>query len=258
VSTRKDLATTPAAPRSLGPALVFAMVFPGVMAWLYFVVLAGERPAGTAGAPEANPILLAAYMVAKILQFSFPLIYLKRIAREKVRLARPHFRGVVPGLAFGLAVAAGMGLIYHFWLRDYLVRLGTPDKIRAKVQDFGLATPGGFLLLAGFIAILHSLLEEYYWRWFVFGRLRQLVPVGGAVLVASVAFMAHHVIVLAVYLPGGRQFWTAVLPFSLCVGAGGAVWCWLYHRSGSIYSPWVSHLAIDLAIMAVGYDLLFG
>jgi membrane protease YdiL (CAAX protease family) len=49
-----------------------------------------------------------------------------------------------------------------------------------------------------------------------------------------------------------------VLPFSLAVGAGGAVWSWLYHRTGSIYSPWISHLIIDAAIMAVGYDLLYG
>ena len=76
------------------------------------------------------------------------------------------------------------------------------------------------MLLAGFISILHSLLEEYYWRWFIFGELKQYVPLVMAITLSSLAFMAHHVIVLYVFLPG--EFLTAVVPFSLCIGVGGA------------------------------------
>jgi membrane protease YdiL (CAAX protease family) len=68
--------------------------------------------------------------------------------------------------------------------------------------------------------------------------------------------MAHHVIVLSQFFPG--QFLNAVVPFSLCIGGGGLVWSWLYHRTGSIFSPWLSHLFVDAAVMAVGYDLIFG
>ncbi len=67
--------------------------------------------------------------------------------------------------------------------------------------------------------------------------------------------MAHHVIVLGVYLP--QHFFTAALPFSLCVSLGGAMWAWLYQRTGTIYSCWVSHLIIDAAILTVGYDMVF-
>jgi membrane protease YdiL (CAAX protease family) len=99
------------------------------------------------------------------------------------------------------------------------------------------------------------LLEEYYWRWFVFGWLRRQTPLLVAQLLSSLAFMAHHVVILAVFFPG--RFWTAAVPFSLCIAGGGFVWAWIYERSGSIYAPWLSHLLIDAAIMAVGYDLLF-
>jgi uncharacterized protein len=38
---------------------------------------------------------------------------------------------------------------------------------------------------------------------------------------------------------------------------GGAFWAWLYHRSGNLIAPWLSHALIDAAIFTVGYDLTF-
>jgi membrane protease YdiL (CAAX protease family) len=67
--------------------------------------------------------------------------------------------------------------------------------------------------------------------------------------------MSHHVIVLSVYFPG--RFWSAVVPFSLAIALGGAAWAWIYHKSGSLIGPWISHLIVDVAVMAIGYDLAF-
>ena len=41
-------------------------------------------------------------------------------------------------------------------------------------------------------------------------------------------------------------------------GIGGAFWAWLYHRSESLYAPWISHCLVDLAIFLVGYDMVKG
>jgi membrane protease YdiL (CAAX protease family) len=159
-------------------------------------------------------------------------------------------------MAFGVVVAAGMFGLYYGFLRDSSVFGNTPAMVRRKLEEFGLDTPAAFFAFAGFLCVIHSFLEEYYWRWFVFGQLRRVVPLGSAILVSSFAFMAHHVIVLNVYFPG--QFWTATLPFSLCVAGGGGVWACLYQRSGSLLGPWLGHLLIDAAILVIGYDLVFG
>src|SRR5262249_14619648 len=129
------------------------------------------------------------------------------------------------------------------------------DGMRQKMVEFGIDTPQLYLLFAVLISLAHSLLEEYYWRWFVFGRLRRHMSVTIAALLSSVGFLAFHVINLAKLFPG--KFWTVALPLSLCVGVGGAVWCWLYQRTGTIVSPWISHLLVNLAMFAVGYDLCF-
>jgi membrane protease YdiL (CAAX protease family) len=189
-----------------------------------------------------------------VIQFAFPVLYLALVDPHRLRPSRPNFGGLALGLAFGLAVAGAILLLYFGVLRDILIEMGLRHQVRAKLEEFGAATPGRFLTFAVFISVAHSLLEEYYWRWFVFGRLRTLLALWPAIVVSSVGFMAHHVIVLHVYFP--HNFLTAVLPFSLGVAVGGAVWAWLYARSGSLYSPWLSHLLIDAALMGLGYDLI--
>ncbi len=74
-------------------------------------------------------------------------------------------------------------------------------------------------------------------------------------MLSSLAFMAHHVVILDVYLPG--RFFTANIPFSLGIAVGGAVWAWLYNRADSVWSPWLSHAIVDGALFVIGWDLLF-
>jgi membrane protease YdiL (CAAX protease family) len=219
------------------------------MAWVYFIVLA---PPGTS---SPNRLALAAYAAGKIVQFGFPLFWVWAFSTGRLRTLAPSFRGLPLGLVFGVIVAGGVLSAYFLALRGSPILQETPDSVRAKVATFEVATPMRFLVLAVFIAGIHSLLEEYYWRWFVFGELRNVMSVTSALLLSSLAFMAHHVVVLAVYFPG--KFFAAALPFSFCVAAGGAVWAWLYQRTGSIYSAWISHLLVDAAILIVGYDMVF-
>ena len=47
----------------------------------------------------------------------------------------------------------------------------------------------------------------------------------------------------------------ATFLLALAVAAGGALWAWLYHRSGALYGPWLSHACADAGLMAIGYVL---
>lgn len=232
---------------ALGLALVFAMVFPTVMTWLYFQALAGGE--GKSHSPQQM-----AYALGKTIQFAFPLVFIWLTSGRLPRPDRISSAGIGLGLAFGSLVVGFMLGIYFGFLRDSPLLASTPLKLRHKMQEFGVDSPSGFLALGVFIAAIHSLLEEYYWRWFVFGRLRELMTAETAIGVSSLAFMAHHVIVLYAYLPD--QFWSGVLPFSLGVAVGGAFWAWLYQRSGTLLGPWLSHLMIDTGLFVIGWDLL--
>jgi membrane protease YdiL (CAAX protease family) len=231
------------------PALAFALLFPTAMTWFYFVVMSQQEG-------KDNPGLRLTFTTGKAVQFLFPLIYVGTFETFRLRqgMRRPTVAGLRLGIGFGLMVGASALVCFYTLLRGSSWIEQTPALILTRVQQFGLASPLGFLGLAVFYSVVHSLLEEYYWRWFVFGWLKRYLPLAAAIVISSVGFTLHHVVILYVYFPG--QFWLLALPFSLAVAIGGGFWAWLCHASGSLYGPWVSHLLVDAALMAIGALLL--
>ena len=109
-----------------------------------------------------------------------------------------------------------------------------------------------YIPFAIFLSVVHALIEEYYWRWFIFrGLMLKFSPLLAGIL-GSIAFASHHYVVLSQFLP-----WPLVLLFGTTVGLAGAFWCWLYFQTNSLLGSWISHMIVDAAVMTVGYCLLF-
>lgn len=229
------------APRTRLVALAFALVLPTIVTLAYFVLLADQ------------PLGRVAYVIGKSVQFAFPLFWVVIVLRERLRITA-SLRGVPTGLAFGLFVGGTMLALYFLLLKPAGFFVGPDEAVRQKIVQLKLDSLWLFTAAAVFYSLGHSFLEEYYWRWFVFGRLRELMPLTPAIVVSSLGFMAHHVILLAVYF-GAASPVTYV--FSLGVAVGGAVWAWLYDWSGSLFGPWLSHLLVDAAIFVVGFELVY-
>jgi membrane protease YdiL (CAAX protease family) len=157
------------------------------------------------------------------------------------------------GFIFGL-----LALVLIFVLSGLVLERTREARIAAGnivgfLQRNGILTAQAYLAVAAAYSLVHAGLEEFYWRWFIFGGLTRLVPVGWALLLAATGFTAHHVVILGVYF--GWNSWAQAL-CSLGVWIGGAYWCWLFHRSGNLLAPWISHIVVDIAIFAVGYWLV--
>ena len=232
-----------ASPYADAAALCAAALFPSLATWLYFVVLSRHPSAA----------VQAAYAAEKIVQFAFPAVWVLLVRRQRLHWTKPSRAGIGESLALGVAVLAGMLAVYFLWLKPAGYLAASVGPIAAKATSLGMGSRTSFILGGILLSTVHSLLEEYYWRWFLFGGLRRFMPVVAAVVLSSLAFTAHHVILLAVYFGG---LWPATIFFSFCVAVGGAAWAWIYHRSGSLLGPWLSHLLIDAGIFVVGYDLI--
>jgi len=231
---------------------------------------------------QAANVLRAVYSSGKLVQFVFPLFWVfvvlprwssgsgpsgrKTPAVTGETLRRPNDEASgqtqksAPGLAlgqaaaFGVAVLAAMVAGYQFWLRGTPMMQAAGDVVGSRLGFYGVNTLPRFVTLGLFYCVAHSGLEEYYWRWFVFGRLRRLTGLWPAVVVSSLGFMGHHVVLLGVYF---RASWWAAVWFSLAVAVGGAYWAWLYDRTRSLVGPWLSHALVDAGIFLVGYQLIF-
>jgi len=223
--------------------LLFAALLPTLGTWVYFIALSGDE------------WMQVAYAVAKGVQFAFPLVWVFGVQRARPGWPVRGLAGLWPGLLFGAAVATLMCGGYLLLLQDTELMRRLAVGVTQKVTDADAATPGRFLALALFYCLVHSLAEEYYWRWFLYGQMRRTLPAGTANILSSLGFMAHHVLVVWSYL---RDDWGAVVVLSLGVAVGGMFWAWLYERSQSLLGPWMSHLLLDAAIMAIGYWMIWG
>ena len=223
--------------------VIFSMALPTIVTWGYFYILSDYSDLTQKFGMSAG----------KVVQFSMPIFWLIVIRRWKNDWRWPNTDSMWLGFAFGavtFAVAVG---VYHSWLKNTAPMQQAAIEINAKVAGMGLSNPLAFIALGVFYTVCHSLLEEYYWRWFVFGMLRQRMAVSVAIVVSSVGFMSHHILVLAKFF-GWASIGTWF--FSLCVAVGGAFWAWQYHRTGRLYAAWLGHALVDAAIFVIGYSML--
>jgi membrane protease YdiL (CAAX protease family) len=222
-----------------------ALVFPSLVTWLYFVALADRAPA----------VQGAAATIGKLLQFALPLVWVFGIERRRVKFTRPRTGELAIGFASGAAIVAAMLALYFLWALPSGALDAPAIAVREKVTSMGLNSLVKYAALGLFYALVHSLLEEYYWRWFAFGELRRVLSFWPAATLSSVGFMAHHVILLGIYFG-----FTSPLTyfFALSVAVGGMIWAWLYERTGSLWGPWLSHLLVDAGIFYVGWLIVRG
>ena len=238
--------------------LAFAIVLPTIVTWIYFVSLKDSPPSSQQ----------SAYSIGKAIQFTLPFVWVLLCCRKQLSGMLPwvdaNFEGagdqdrrpsMAIGIGFGMLVAASVFIGFYFIVKPLGIADQAVAKLNEKVAGLSFDSPLKFALLGLFYALVHSFMEEYYWRWFVFKRLLDHVKFGTAIILSSVGFMAHHVILLATYFG-----WDSPMAYliSATVAIGGMVWAWLYHRSGKLVGPWISHMIADAGIFALGYVLVFG
>ncbi len=224
--------------------LVLGMLLPMVATYVYFYTLSDEG----AGVQQAG------MTICKIVQFSLPVVWVITYCRGQVGWKSFSMNGMWIGIGFGLmAVIAAMAL-YEGWLIDVPAFQQAAAEVVNRVEGMGIRSPAPYIALSAFYVLGHSLLEEYYWRWFIFGMLRTRTHLSTAIVVSSLGFSLHHIVVLAKFF---GLFSVGTWFFSLCVAVGGVFWAWLYQRTGRLYAPWVSHALVDAAIFAIGFRMLF-
>ncbi|MEO0414055.1 MAG: CPBP family intramembrane glutamic endopeptidase [Verrucomicrobiota bacterium] len=216
-----------------------AMCLPLLASILYFVIFPG------------TVFGKSCYVGVKVFLLCWPIIAAIFLLKERLF---PKFekvqlkKSIIWGTIFGLATFGTMfGLLKFSPMSEVIYSNG--DKIAQKVDDLGVAEH--FILFGIFISFLHAALEEFFWRLFVFGQLRKTMPWVTAMIIGSLGFAAHHIVILSQFVPIG---WAVF--FGLCVGLGGAVWCIIYQKTNTLWGAWVSHMIIDLAIFWIGWEVL--
>ncbi|MEJ2044960.1 MAG: type II CAAX endopeptidase family protein [Reinekea sp.] len=190
----------------------------------------------------------AIWACSKIILFIGPVFYWRFVQKNKLVFPAVKKQGMLAGIISAILLALVIFLSYWLIARPNL----NAEPLKDMMQSVGLTSPEKYVVLALYLTLINSLIEEYVFRWFFFKQLSQVMNPSSAVFFAAVLFTVHHTVVLAAYLP-----WYFNLLASLGVLSGGLIWSYLYYRYGHIWPSYISHIGADVGVFSVGYVLLF-
>ncbi len=189
----------------------------------------------------------SAIKIAAVARIPYLLSRMRRdlIFRSLLRFRRRNFTA---------ALALGLGL-YVLILCGYFVlsRFVDFSGIAGKLAENAGVTRGNFLWVSLYISFINSLLEELFFRGFLFTNLKKLANRGTAYGFSALTFSLYH----AAMMTG----WFSVGLYLLALAGlavGGMLFNWLNERHGTIYVSWLVHMFANFAINTVGFLLLNG
>lgn len=218
--------------------IIPAILFQLVGSLFYFIIIKNPEIAKTI------------YTTLKTVMILWPIIFviwLKKIPLVKKAQKPNHIRSLLYGTILG-----GIILGVTWLLSDKLIHelsFAVP-LLKERAGKFGIIDH--YLFFAVSLSTANALFEEYYWRWFIMRSLSTKFSITSSIIVTSLGFTAHHLVVLSQFVP-----WLGVFILGSCVFVGGLLFSLIYNKTNSIVGSIVCHFLADSAILFLGYKLLF-
>lgn len=146
-----------------------------------------------------------------------------------------------------ISAAIGFGTIFlAYWLlRDQI----DAENLKQEVQKLYPLTVKDYLAVSLVITLVNPIMEEFFWRGYIFRKYHERYG-GGFWL--GIFFAIHHIIIFAK--------WFEPLPLAIAsfgLAAVGVFFNFLYSKTNNIYACWACHAFADIAIILIGWKLLF-
>ena len=183
-----------------------------------------------------------------VLFLGIPLIYAFLDKEVTVKnIFKIDKKGILPAILMGL-------LVYGVIVGGYFLLRGVFDFTKitgALTKNIGV-TGKNFIFVSIYIALVNSLLEEFFFRGFAFLTLSGITGCKSAHIFSAGVFALYHVAMMIGWFD---------LPLFIIVMAGlfagGFIFNVLNKKSGTIYPSWFLHMFANFGINTVGF-ILFG
>ncbi|WAA13828.1 CPBP family intramembrane glutamic endopeptidase [Fervidibacillus halotolerans] len=153
------------------------------------------------------------------------------------------------GISFSLGLLSiGIVLSAFFLFLPWIALDAILNDLMTRLE----ITPKGFLLVALYITFGNSLLEEFYFRGFLFLNFYRENRKVFAYLYSSILFSVYHVAIFALWF----DFWLIVLAL-IGLWIIGMLFNWLNAKSDHFLNSWILHILADIGVMIIGF-YLFG
>lgn len=152
-----------------------------------------------------------------------------------------HARQIIVGLSLGLSFLITL-LIGAYYLHDMLFDI---EQLRSLLGEWNFSGDQSVLLLL-ILVLLNPILEEIYWRGYLYHRIGQSLGSAKNMLHASFWFTTYHLVVIIPVFS-----WPLNVVVAIPIFAAGVLWGWIRHRTGSLLIPIISHMVADLGIVII-------
>ncbi len=198
-------------------------------------------------------VIQATYVIktgAKVVFFFIlPIIYIRFILKEKIldflNIKTIDMRRLQVGFLFGLASALII-VVTFIIAKDFI----NTDKIITDLNDRLHITPEVYIFIALYITFGNSLLEEFYFRGFIFLKFYQANYKTLGYLFSALLFAIYHVAIFATWF----NIWLILLAL-LGLFIVGIIFNWLNTKSNNFLNSWILHIMADIAVVSIGYYL---
>lgn len=107
-----------------------------------------------------------------------------------------------------------------------------------------------FIFVALYISFVNSLLEEFFFRGFIFLGLKKIIELRFAHIISAFLFSVYHIAIMS--------GWFSIPIFILSMAglfAGGIIFNLLNSKFNNIYISWLVHMFANFAINTIGLSL---
>jgi membrane protease YdiL (CAAX protease family) len=133
-------------------------------------------------------------------------------------------------------------VLFFYIFQDHVIKV---DEMQSLLESWSIRKDHIFILL--FVMIFaNSVLEEVYWRGYIFGRMEAHFGATSVIILSSLFYASYH------YVTTANLFSVQIgVLFTVVIFLAGIFWGTIRKRFGSLYASIISHLLVDLAIMII-------
>lgn len=179
-----------------------------------------------------------------VLFIGMPLLLNHFIKKEK-KEKQVDKKGILLGLLFGI-ISFSVIVVAYIFLKEIIDfnSIVTEMKTKSKI------TPENFIFIAIYVTFGNSLVEEFFFRGYIFLNLYQEGKKKIAYIYSSGLFSVYH---LAIFQSWFEWHVMVLALFGLFVI--GFIFSWLNTKTNTFFNSWIVHILADTAIVLIGFKL---
>jgi membrane protease YdiL (CAAX protease family) len=178
-------------------------------------------------------LIVLSYIIGRIIGLDFNFL--------KPKKTKTYRKGLVVSI-----IAFAVIIIGFLIIRNYLDYQVMVDEFRNKYELTGIK----FFIASFYLVVFNALLEEYFFRGFIFFNLENKYF---AYTFSSLAFSIYHISNFKNWFTNDLLIIVPLLGLFL----SGILFNYLDSKSKDIYNSYIPHFFADLAIVIIGYFIMF-